>query len=137
MDDIIDQLQELSEDVPVPLELPDEDDLLEIEETLLLPIHPSLRQYLLEASDVVYGSLEPVTAADSHSHTYLSDVTAQAWDEGMPREFMAICEVSDGFYCINHEDGEIQFWSRDIYDMAAEQQWDSIWDWIEDVWLKS
>jgi len=137
MEDIIEQLQELSEHVPVPLDLPEDDDLLEIEETLLLPIHPSLRKFLLEASDVIYGSLEPVTAADPHAHTYLSDVTAQAWDDGMPREFMVICEVADGYYCINHEDGEITFWSRELFDMDPEQHWDSLWDWIEDVWLKS
>lgn len=137
MEDIIDQLRELSEDVPVPLDLPEEDDLLEVEETLLLPIHPSLRTYLLEASDTVFGSLEPVTVADPQSHTYLADVTAQAWDEGMPREYMVVCEVGEGFYCINHEDGEVQFWSRLLGDFDTEQQWDSLWDWIEDVWLRS
>jgi hypothetical protein len=137
MEDIIEQLQELSEDVPVPLDLPEEDDLLEVEEALLLPIHPSLRTFLLEASDVVYGALEPVTAADPHSHTYIADVTAQAWDDGMPREFMVICEVTQGYYCINHEDGEILFWSRRLRDMDSEYQWDSLWDWIEDVWLRT
>ncbi|MEY3017993.1 MAG: hypothetical protein RL336_1128 [Pseudomonadota bacterium] len=137
MEDIIEQLQALSEHVPVPLDLPDEDDLLEVEETLLLPIHPSLRHYLLEASDTVYGSLEPVTCVDPQSHTYLADVTALAWDEGMPREYMVICETADGFYCINHEDGEILFWSRLQFDFEAGQQWDSLWDWIEDVWLRS
>jgi len=137
MEDIIDQLNELSERVPVPLELPEEDDILEVEETLLLPVHPSLRSYLLQASDTVYGSLEPVTVADPQSHTYLADVTAQAWDEGMPREYMVVCEVADGFYCINHEDGEMQFWHRHLGDFDTEQQWDSLWDWIEDVWLRS
>lgn len=137
MEDIIEQLQALSEHVPVPLDLPDEDDVLEVEETLLLPIHPSLRYYLLEASDTVYGSLEPVTCADPQSHTYLADVTAQAWEEGMPREYMALCETADGFYCINHEDGEILFWSRLQFDFESGQQWDSLWDWIEDVWLRS
>lgn len=136
MEDIIEQLQELCEDVPVPLDLPEEDDLLEVEESLLLPIHPSLRTYLLEASDTVYGGLEPVTVADRQSHTYLADVTAQAWEEGMPREYMVVCEVAEGFYCINHEDGEIQFWSRREGDFDK-QQWDTLWDWIEDVWLRS
>ena len=34
MEDVIDLLHELAEDVPVPLDLPDEDDLVEIEEAL-------------------------------------------------------------------------------------------------------
>ena len=78
MEDVIDQLIELAEVVPVPLELPEEEDLVEIEEALFLPIPFELREFLLKVSDVVYGTLEPVTVADPHSHTYLPEVAATA-----------------------------------------------------------
>ena len=68
IDEILDLLREHNEPVPVPLELPDEDRLVEIEEEILLPIPRDMRTFLLEASDVVYGGVEPVTAADPNSH---------------------------------------------------------------------
>ena len=79
MEEILELLRDHNEMVPVPLELPDHDCLVEIEEEILLPIPRDIRTYLLEASDVVFGSMEPVTAADPNSHTYLPDVTATAW----------------------------------------------------------
>ncbi len=133
IDDVLDLLRDYNEPVPVPLDLPDEDKLVEIEEEILLPIPRDVRTFLLEASDVVYGSLEPVTAADPNSHTYLPEVTATAWAMGVPRHLLPICEDNGSYYCAE-PDGEILFW-RDG-DMTDES-WPSIWHWIRDVWLES
>ena len=78
MEEIIEQLREANEPVPVPLELPDEDLLVEIEEQLFIDIPFVFKEFLLTVSDVVYGSLEPVTVTDPQSHTYLPDVAANA-----------------------------------------------------------
>lgn len=43
MEEVIEQLRELSEPVPVPLELPDDDLLVEIEEQLLINLPFGLR----------------------------------------------------------------------------------------------
>lgn len=130
MNEIIEQLQELSETVPVPLELPTFEQLVEVEEQILIPLPGDLKEYLLYASDVIYGAIEPVTASDPFSHTYLPEVTSYAWSIGMPREMVAICQQGDSFYCISQE-GEIFFWQDDEFT----EQWESLWDWIEDVWL--
>lgn len=134
MHEIIEQLQELSEQVPVPLNLPGFDDLVDIEEQILIPLPSELKEYLLHASDVIYGSLEPVTAADPHSHTYLPEVTSYAWSLGMPRDLIAICQTGDDFYCIDQE-GVVYFWNQDGLD--EEDCWESFWQWVEDVWLQS
>lgn len=42
MEEVIEQLRELNEPVPVPLELPDDDLLVEIEEQLLINLPLSL-----------------------------------------------------------------------------------------------
>lgn len=57
---------------------------MEIEEQLLINLPFELREFLLKVSDVVYGRLEPVTVTDPQSHTYLPEVTAVAWDLGLP-----------------------------------------------------
>ena len=83
-------------------------------------------------SDVVCGRLEPVTASDPRSHTYLPDVTSRAWDLGMPREFIVICEYDGGFAHIS-EDGAIGYWHAD--DGETDKQWESFWHWAQEEWL--
>ena len=91
MEEVIEQLRELNEPVPVPLELPDDDRLVEVEEELLINLPYGLREFLLLVSDVVYGRLEPVTAVDRQSHTYLPEIAALAWDAGVEQIGRASC----------------------------------------------
>jgi hypothetical protein len=132
-EEIIELLRDSNQPVPVPLDLPDEDVLVEVEEQILLPIPRDMRTYLLEASDVVYGSLEPVTAADPHSHTYLPEVAAVAWSQGLPRHLAPLCEDNGSYYAVE-PDGEVVFWhDGDLTD----ENWPSVWHWIRDVWSES
>ena len=133
MNDIIDHLQELSETVPVPLDLPTFEQLVEIEEQILIGLPRDLKEFLLEASDVIYGTIEPVTASDPFSHTYLPEVTSYAWSLGLPRELIAICQIGDSFYCIDQE-GQVMFWKNDRF---SDQVWESLWDWVEEVWIRN
>lgn len=133
MEEILEILRDSHQRVPVPLELPDEDDLVEIEEELLLPIPREMRAYLLEASNIVYGSLEPVTVADPNAHTHLPEVAAYAWSLGVPRYLLPLCEDNGHYYCVD-PDGEVVFWrDGDLTD----ETWPSVWHWIRDVWLES
>lgn len=131
MDEVIQDLRSKAETTPVELELPTEDDLIDIEEQIYLTLPADYRDFLLTVSDVVLGSIEPATAADPQAHTYLADVTAEAWNAGLPRHLIPICQVSDGYYCIN-EDGLINKWRQGKFD---EREWDTIWDWVCDIWL--
>lgn len=132
MEDIIEMLREANESAAVPLELPTEDEVVEVEEEILLPIPFDLRSYLLEASDVICGTLEPVTVADPRSHTFLPEVTSRAWEEGMSREFIAICEYPDG-YAHLAQDGKVGFWSRDQGE--TNKSWETFWHWVQEEWL--
>ncbi len=130
MDEIIDELREANQPVPIPLELPDDEDLIAVEEAILLPLSREFKQFLLTVSDVVTGSIEPVTASDPSSHTYLPEVTARAWDMGVPRHYIPICEFNGQYYCVTHEE-QVVLWDGD----ETGAHWDSIWDWAQDVWL--
>ncbi len=133
MQEMIDELREVAEQVPVPLELPEHDQVVDAQEQILMPLPADFREFLMEASDVIYGTLEPVTAADPSSHTYLPEVTATAWSLGMPREMIALCESRKGYYCVA-QDGEIKLWRDGDYD---DETWENIWYWVRDVWLES
>ena len=134
MDEVIERLRELNEPVPVPLELPDEDRLVEMEEELLINLPRELRDFLLSVSDVVHGRLEPVTAVDSQSHTYLPEVAANAWDQGLPRDLLPICQDGDLYYVVDL-DNQVYRFDAAIGQLDEEDIWDSVWSWVEDIWL--
>ena len=133
MEDVIDELRERALDVAVPLELPDDDQLVEVEEQILVPLPYELREFLLQVSDVVYGSIEPVTVTDPLSHTYLPEVAANAWAAGLPRELIPICETQGEYYGIS-EEGEVVRWAEGE---VTDDSWPSIWLWARDVWMKN
>ncbi|MFH8561433.1 SMI1/KNR4 family protein [Streptomyces sp. NPDC017988] len=135
MESVIEQLREANEPVVVPLELPDEDLLVEIEEQLFIDIPFVMRQYLLTVSDVVYGSLEPVTVTDPQSHTYLPEVAANAWDAGLPRDVIPLCQDGGDYYAVK-EDGTVVRWDAE-QEAFGEKSWESVWHWARDVWLES
>lgn len=136
MEEVIEQLRELNEPVPVPLELPDEETLVEIQEQILIHLPFALREFLLQVSDVVYGRLEPVTAADPQSHTYLPEVAALAWSLGVPRELVPLCEDHGNYYVVE-EDGTVLLWEADSGEINEDESWESVWHWVRDVWLES
>ncbi len=135
MEEVIEQLRELNEPVPVPLELPDEETLVEVQEQILIHLPFELREYLLTVSDVVYGRLEPVTASDPHSHTYLPEVASVAWDLGLPRELVPLCQDGDDYYAVA-ADGEVLLWQGATGELT-EDSWETVWHWCRDVWLES
>lgn len=135
MDSVVEELRAVNEPVPVPLELPDMDAIIDAEQQLLLSLDREFRQFLLTVSDVVYGSLEPVTVADPNAHTYLPEVAATAWSLGLPRHLVPVCEDREGnYYCAN-ELGQIVWW-RDG-DVVDDEPWEDIWQWAREVWLQS
>ena len=92
MERVIAELRACCEDVPVPLDLPDMDDIIDAEEQILVSLDSEFRQFMLTVSDVIYGTMEPVTVADPNSHTYLPEVAAVAWSLGVSRELIPLCE---------------------------------------------
>lgn len=134
MEDVLLHLRENSVRVVIPLELPTEDQIIEAEEEILIPIPAEMREFMMKTGDIIYGTLEPVTVADPQSHTFLPEVAANAWADGVPREFIPICVSEDKYYVISQE-GEILLWSLDTED--AEDEWSSIWHWAKDVWMES
>lgn len=117
--------------VPKPPRLPSEAEVNDVEAVVGITLHPDFRKYLLEASDVNVGTLEPVTAVDPESHTYLLNVIEDAKRMGVPSELLPICEDNSDFYCINNE-GQIIFWS---HNGTTDEKWDSLSNWIQDVWI--
>lgn len=134
MERVIEELKAKSETVLVPLELPDMDDIIVAEEQILLALDGAFREFLLTVSDLIIGSLEPVTVADPDSHTYLPEVAAVAWSLGLSREMIPLCEYRGGYYYTN-EEGEVNYWHDG--EINNDEPWRDVWVWAEHVWLNS
>ncbi len=133
MDELIDALEAVAISKNYDIEDCDEDDLVQIEEQILLPLPTDFKTFLLTASHFVYGNIEPVTIGDPQLHTHLPEVTAEAWANGLERDLIPLCQIGMGYYCIN-EQGEVLLWQNgEILD----EMWESIWNWVEEVWLGS
>lgn len=133
MQDVIDALRDANLDVAMPLELPEFDDVIEAEEAICVPLHPDFKQFLLTVSDVICGSLEPVTVADPGAHTHLPEVAAEAWSIGLSREQTPICAFDGGYYAVTIE-GAVVYWTPESGEI---EEWTSIWEWAREVWLVS
>ncbi len=133
MEEIVEIIQQHAIPQSIPADLPDEDDLVEIEEEILLPIPVSYKSFLMNASNLVCGALEPVTATDPQLHTHLPEVTAEAWANGLPRDLIPLCQMGDGYYCVNQQ-GEVQLWQDG---QLGEDTWEDVWQWALLIWVKS
>ena len=122
----------MNEEVPTPPRLPTEDEVNDVEEELGVKFHPDYRQFLLQASDIVFGALEPATITDSDSHTHLPDICQAAWEEmELPKKLLPICEDNGDYYCIE-KSGKIVFWS---HDGTTDEKWKDLATWIAEVWI--
>ena len=135
MEDVIELLRERHEGGLVALELPDEDRLVEIEEQLLIPLPGDYKEFLLNASDIICGSLEPATVMDDYAHNFLPEMAANAWDQGMPRYLIPVCETPEGIYAMSQE-GSVLLWVAGE-GIREEEEWGSIWQWAREIWLES
>jgi hypothetical protein len=129
LDEALATLRRLNLTVPSPLALPTESEVSEVEARTGVRFPADLRRYLLGASDVVYGTIEPVTIGGGH--TSFEAVLQNARQSGVPNEVIPICEDNGDFYCIEPS-GAVVFWSHSD---AAEETWPSLATWISDVWI--
>jgi len=130
--DVIAELRELNEPVPKPLRLPTEVEVKAAEDELGVKFPADYRQYLLAASDVVYGSLEPGIVIPDAGHLSLVDLAGAAWEEmEVPRELLPFCEDNGDYYCLN-QNGAVEYWS---HDGVTDEKWKNLATWIKEIWI--
>ena len=131
--DVIAELRDLNGPVPQPLRLPTEDEVNAAEKQLEVKFPEDYRRYLLEASDVVYGSLEPAILTADAGHLSLVEMVETAWDEmEVSRELLPFCEDNGDYYCLD-TDGRVRFWS---HNGTTDESWPNLATWIKEVWIE-
>lgn len=133
LSDVLAELRELNEPVPKPLRLPTETEVNLAENRLGRKFPDDYRRYLLEASDVVYGTLEPAIVIPDAGHLSLVEIAESAWDEmDLPRDLLPFCEDNGDYYCLT-ADGAVKFWS---HNGTTDESWKDLATWIKDVWIE-
>jgi SMI1-KNR4 cell-wall len=99
LSEVIVELRELNEPVAKPYSLPTEAEVSAAEKRLNIKFHEDYRQFLLEASDVVVGTLEPAMVAADCGYLNLVEIAEYAWDEmELPLTLLPICEDNGDYY---------------------------------------
>jgi len=129
---VIEELRQLNEPVPQPMSLPSERDVQALESRLGITFPADYRTYLLKASDVVFGTLEPATVTEPGRHTHLPEVIFSARECGVPESLLPFCEDNGDFYCLSRSGGVV-FWS---HNGPSNERWPSLAMWIARVWIE-
>ena len=132
LDEVFDRLKRLNQPVPRPLRLPTSSEVESVEKELGLSFHPDFRRFLEEVSDVVFGTIEPVTITNSEAHTHLATVIEDGRTFfNLPADYTPICESNSDLYCVTL-DGRVVFWP---HNGTSDEAWANVGAWIEDVWI--
>jgi hypothetical protein len=122
--------------VPKPARLPTPEEVDDAERRLGLKLHPDYRCFLLEASDVVYGTHEPAQVTNPggwppHLVEMVGDARAYP---GFPPELLPFCESNADYFCMHAsgESPEVLYWS---HDGLTDENWPSLATWIMEVWI--
>lgn len=132
LSEVIVELRELNQPVSKPFRLPTEAEVSAAEKRLNVRFHEDYRRFLLEASDVVVGTLEPAMVAADCGYLDLCEIAEYAWDEmELPLTLLPICEDNGDYYCLNKK-GEVEFWSLDG---TTNDKWQDLATWIKEIWI--
>ena len=134
MDAAIAHLRELEKsDAPTPLPTEQQVDAIALAAGITFP--HDFRRYLLEASNIEYGTKEPVRIDDSY-HLNFERVLAVAREIGVPDNLLPICEDNGDFYCVDTSSEAVMFYDHNGCYMGPESEsWSNVAAWIEEVWI--
>ena len=129
---VISELRKLNQPVPWPSRLPTEGEVRAAEDQLGVSFHNDYRRFLLEVSDVVYGTHEPAMVTPDAGHRDLIQMAEAAWDEdGVPPNLLPFCFDNGNYFCLN-EAGEVVYWD---HNGPTDERWANLAAWMKQVWI--
>lgn len=134
LDEVIKQLKELSDGEIINAPLPDDALLDSYEKDIGFIFSMDYRKLLKEASNIFYGTIELLLVTkDKKYSSELSIVLNDAREQGLPKDWLPICEDNGSYYCLI-PDGTVRYWTLDGY---SHDSWKNLADWVEQVWIDS
>ncbi len=132
IDEVINELRGLNQLNVESKTLPTEAEVRMAEIALGVSFQADYRQFLLQASNIDYGIIEPAIVTDTPTHTNLIKMAQSAWRfMDLPHDLLPICEDNGDYYCMNAI-GEVVYWS---HNGASNEKWSDLATWIRNVWI--
>ncbi|MEM6160091.1 SMI1/KNR4 family protein [Erwinia sp. P6884] len=132
LDDAINNLITLSGDERNNLPLPDDYLISEYEKNTGFTFPVDYKESLKRAGNIFYGTIELLSLTkDNTYYSELASALADARQQGLPHDWLPICEDNGSYYCITPE-GTIRYWTTDGY---SNDQWPNLANWINEVWI--
>lgn len=132
LEDVIAELRTLNEPGSKPPRLPTESEIAAAEKKLDIEFPADYHHFLLHASDVTYGTIEPARVTPGSGSLDLVKVAKEAWELGVPEDLLAFCESHGDYYCLQ-QDGQVVYWH---HDGSMDESWPDLAHWISEVWLE-
>ena len=133
LDQAFQELRERNEPVPKPLRLPTPAEVAAAESVLGMDFPSDYRRFLLEASDVSCGVLEPgLVLPDLPPYLDLAEIARDGWSMGIPRDSLPFCPDNGNCYFIDPA-GTVRYWDHDAQGESG--RYATLAEWIEEDWL--
>lgn len=137
LDYAISELRKRDEEVPIHAKLPVLENLEKIARELNLEIGKDIPSdyvhYLLDASDITFGLLEPVQITDNESkYNYLPELMEEMKAYGIDNKGIPLCNDNDDIYYMS-KDKKIHLYSHEL--KKEIDQWENLADWILNEWI--
>jgi len=133
LDSVIKKLINLSGDERTSLPLPDDSLILQYEKNTGFTFSSDYKKVLKKVGNIFYGTIELLSLTkDEPYYGELIAALSDARQQGLPDDWLPICEDNGSYYCITPE-GMIRYWTTDGY---SNDQWPNLASWINEVWIE-
>ena len=133
LNDVISEIEHLSNGERNNVPLPDDALISQYEKEIGFIFSDDYKEVLKKISNIFYGTIDLLTVTkDKKYHGELSQVLNDAREQGLPRDWLPICEDNGSYYCIDNK-GKIRYWTTDGY---SEESWSDLASWIKQVWIE-
>lgn len=133
LNDTINKLISLSGGERNNLSLPDDGLIIEYEKNTGFTFSSDYKKVLKEVGNIFYGTIELLSLTkDKACYGELISALSDARQQGLPYDWLPICEDNGSYYCITPE-GIIRYWTTDGY---SNDKWPNLASWINEVWIE-
>ena len=133
LDKVLNELKNLSSEVYPNIELPTDTVLASYEREIGFIFPEDYKKVLKEVSNIFYGTLELASITNNKEYyRELSFVLSDAREQGLPNNWLPICEDNGSYYCLVPSN-EIRYWTADGY---SDEIWLNLAEWIKQVWIE-
>lgn len=130
---VIDEILELSGGERNNIPLPDDTLITQYEKDIGFVFSEDYKTVLKQIGNIFYGTIDLLSVTrDKQYHGELSHVLDDAREQGLPKDWLPICEDNGSYYCLDMN-GHVRYWTIDGY---SDDEWPDLASWIKQVWIE-